>query len=105
MAGVPQANMPFYKREDTWAMIIALLLTAAITVTYLFGGFAFFKSLAVSIPSWSNDFSKVTQGLGKNPAGIFILFGFFLVAFTIGSKIMGYRVKQFVASFTVLYIV
>ena len=105
MAGVPQANTPFYKREDTWAMIIALLLTAAITVTYLFGGFAFFKSLAVSIPSWSNDFSKVTKGLGKNPAGIFILFGFFLVAFTIGAKVMGYKVKQFVASFTVLYII
>lgn len=104
MAGVPQANLPFYKREDTWAMIIALLLTAAITGTYLFGGFGFFKSLAVSIPGWSNDFSKVTVAMSKNPTGIFALFGFFLIAFTISANIMGYKVKQFAASFTVLYI-
>ncbi|MBC8016016.1 MAG: putative sulfate exporter family transporter [Sporomusaceae bacterium] len=104
MAGVPQANIPFYKREDTWAMIIALLLTAAITCTYLFGGFAFFKSLAVGIPSWSNDFSKVTAALGKNPVGIFALFGFFLVAFTFSANVMGYKVKNFAISFTVLYI-
>lgn len=114
MAIVPQANvpqapkaqasLPFIKREDTWAMIIALLLTTVITVTYLFGGFGFFKSMAVSIPGWSNDFSKVTNGVSKNPVGIFVLFGFFLVAFTISANIMGYKVKQFVASFTVLYI-
>ncbi|MEG6586647.1 YeiH family protein [Dendrosporobacter sp. 1207_IL3150] len=104
MAGTPQSNLPWIKREDTWAIIIALALTTVITITYLSGGFALFKSMAVSISSWSNDFSKVTAGLNKNPAGLYLLFGFFLVAFTLGAKVMGYNVKRFVAAFTVLFI-
>ncbi|WP_371367436.1 hypothetical protein SRRS_13850 [Sporomusa rhizae] len=99
-----QASLPFMKREDTWAMIIALLLTVTITLTYLYGGFDFFKTLSVNIPGWSTDFGKVTSAMSKNPAGIFVLFGFFLVAFTISANIMGYKVKKFMASFTVLYI-
>lgn len=104
MAGAPQSSLPFMKREDTWAIIIALLLTALITLTFFSGGFGFFKSMAVSIAGWSNDFSKVTAGLSKNPNGIFILFGFFLVAFTLAAKVMGYNVKRFVVGFVVLYI-
>lgn len=104
MAGVPQSSLPFMKREDTWAIIIALLLTAAITFTFFTGGFAFFKSMSVSIASWSNDFSKVTAGLSKNPNGLYVLFGFFLIAFTIAAKVMGYDVKKYVAGFVVLYI-
>lgn len=104
MAGVPQSSLPFIKREDTWAIIIALLLTVLITFTFFSGGFGFFKAMAVGISNWSNDFSKVTAGLSKNPNGLFILFGFFLIAFTIAAKVMGYNVRRFVVGFVVLYI-
>lgn len=100
----PQTSLPFIKKEDSWAMIIALLLTAAITLFYLTGNFAVFKSMAVSVPTWSDDFGKVSTGLNKNPAGIYILFGFFVICFTAAAKIMGYNVKKFAVSFTVIYI-
>ena len=89
----PQTSLPFIKKEDSWAMIIALLLTAAITLFYLTENFAVFKSMAVSVPTWSDDFGKVSAGLSKNPAGIYILFGFFVICFTAAAKIMGYNVK------------
>ncbi|MPM66588.1 hypothetical protein SDC9_113498 [bioreactor metagenome] len=86
-------------------MIIALLLVLGITVTYFAGGIQFFKSMAVSIPSWSNDFSKVSASFSKNPAGLVTLLGFFLLCFTFAAKVMGYDVKRFAASFLVLYII
>ena len=104
MAGVQQSDLPFMKREDTWAIIIALLLTGAITFTFLNGGYAFFKGMAVSIAGWSDDFGKVTVGLSKNPMGIFYLFAFFLVAFSLAAKMMGYNVKRFMLGFTTLYV-
>ncbi|MGI6091877.1 MAG: putative sulfate exporter family transporter [Veillonellaceae bacterium] len=104
MAGVPQSSLPFIKREDTWAIIIALLLTVLITIAFFAGDISFFKSMAVKISSWSDDFSKVTAGLSKNPSGLFTLFGFFLIAFTIAAKVMGYNVQRFVTGFIVLYI-
>lgn len=99
-----QTSLPFIKKEDTWAMIIALLLTAAITITYLTGGFALFKSMAVGIPTWSDDIGKVTTAINKNPAGLPILVGFFIICFTIGASVMGYNVRKFAASFFVLFI-
>ena len=104
MAGTPQSSLPFVKRDDTWAIIIALFLTVGITFTFLNGGYAFFKSLAVGIPGWSTDFGKVTAALSKNPMGIFNLFAFFIITFSIGAKVMGYNVRRFVIGFTALYV-
>lgn len=105
MAGMTQSILPWYRREDTWAIIIALGLVFGIAVAFFSGGIGVFKSMAVGIPGWSNDVSKVTEGLSKNISGLFILFGFFLVTFSIGARVMGYNVKHFMAGFTALYIV
>ncbi|MDD4601291.1 hypothetical protein SDC9_13611 [bioreactor metagenome] len=101
----PKTSLPFMKKEDTWAMIIALLLIAGITITYFTGGFQFFKAMAVKVPSWSNDFSKVSASFSKNPMGIITLFGFFLLCFSAAAKVMGYNVKKFAASFFVLCLI
>jgi len=105
MAGATQSTLPWYQREDTWAIIIALGLVLGISAAFFGGVMGLFKSMAVSIPGWSNDVSKVTAGFSKNISGLFILFGFFLMAFSIGARVMGYNVKHFIAGFTVLYIV
>lgn len=105
MAVLTQSILPWYRREDTWAIIIALGLILGITAGF-FGGFiGLFKAMAVSIPGWSNDVSVVTTGISKNFTGLFILFTFFLVSFSIGARVMGYKVKSFIAGFTVLYVV
>jgi uncharacterized integral membrane protein (TIGR00698 family) len=99
-----QSDLPLIKREDTWAIIIALGLIFVITMTYLSGGYAFFKSMAVSIPGWSDDFGKVTDALSSKGLGILYLFGFFIVAFAIGAKVMGYKTNKFLGGFVVLFI-
>jgi len=105
MAGVPQSSLPFIKREDTWAIIIALFLTVVITLAYMSGALGMFKSMAVSVPSWSDDVSKVTSAMGKSMGGILTLFVFFLVAFGVGASVMGYNVKNFALGFTALFII
>ena len=100
-----QSQLSFLKREDTWAIIIATTLTFLITVTYLTDGFAFFKSMAVSIPTWSDDFEKVTQALSKSAGGLVTLFAFFLAAFTAGIAVMGRNVQRYLVGFTVLFLV
>ena len=102
---VHQSQLPIMKREDSWAIIIALGLTFLITFTYLSGGYDFFKSMAVSFPKWSNDFSIVTGALSQKAAGIGILFAFFIVAFTIGAGVMGRNVKRYLGGFTLLFVI
>ena len=105
MAGAPQSSLPFIKREDTWAIIIGLGLTLLITAAFYASGMGFFKSMAVSIPGWSDNFAKVSAGFAKNPMGLLYLFGFFLLTFTIGAKVMGFHVSRFVTGFTVLFLI
>lgn len=104
-APVPQSSLPFIKREDSWAIIIALSLTLLVTLTFLSGGFAMFKAMAVSVPGWSTDFGKVTAELSKNFAGVIFLFVFFTATLALGAKVMGYNVERYVKGFTVLFII
>lgn len=104
MAGPAQSDLPMIKREDTWAIIIGLGLTIAICLAFFANALGMFKSMAVSIPSWTDDFGKATAGISKNPAGIMILFVFFLAAFSFAMKIMGHDLKKYVPSFVTLFI-
>jgi uncharacterized integral membrane protein (TIGR00698 family) len=99
-----QSQLPFIKREDSWAIIIALGLTLLITFTFLSGGFDFFKSMAVSFPKWSDNFSVVTGALSQKGAGIVTLFVFFILAFAAGASVMGRNVKRYLGGFTLLFI-
>ena len=104
MAGVPQTGS-WYKKEDYWAIIIALGLVLVMTLAYFAGAIGIFKSMALSVPSWTNDFSKVTTALSKNVTGIFLLFGFFLAVFTFAARYLGHNIANFATGFTVLYII
>lgn len=104
MAGVPQAG-PWYKKEDYWAIIIALGLVLAMTAAFYAGATGMFKSMAVSVPSWTNDFSKVTTALTKSVSGVFLLFAFFLLVFTFAARYLGHNIAHFASGFTVLFII
>ena len=104
MAGPAQSDLPMIKREDTWAIIIGLGLVFAITLAFFANSIGMFKSMAVGIPSWSNDFSKATAGIAKDPSGIVILFVFFLAAFSVAMNIMGHDLKKYVPAFITLFI-
>jgi uncharacterized integral membrane protein (TIGR00698 family) len=101
---VKQSDLPLIKREDTWAIIIALGLTFIITLTYLSGGYAIFKAMAVSVPTWTDDIGKIASAVSSKGLGIFYLFVFFILAFAFGAKVMGYNVQRFLGGFTMLFI-
>lgn len=108
MAGVPQSALPWYEREDTWAIIIGLGLTFVITIAFFMGAGAlgFFKTMAVGISSW--DFGKTDKlwaSLGKSTTGILYLYVFFLAAFAVAAKTMKINVGQYVGGFTLLFVI
>ncbi|EAX47849.1 conserved hypothetical protein 698 [Thermosinus carboxydivorans Nor1] len=103
MAGVPQTSIPWFKREDTWAIFIALGLVLAITLAFFAGSIGFFKSMAVGFPAWK-DFGKAIAGVTSKSGGLFILWLFFLIAFGFAARVMGVKVPHFAAGYTVLFL-
>ncbi len=106
MAGAPQSALPWYEREDTWAIIIGLGLTFVISAAFFMGGTGFFKTMAVSISSW--DFAKTDKlwsSLAKSTTGMIYLYVFFLAAFCVAAKTMKINIGNYAAGFTTLFVI
>ncbi|HWR42983.1 YeiH family protein [Sporomusa sp.] len=94
----------WYKKEDYWAIIIALGLILIGTIAFFSGTAKLLSTMAINIPGWSADFSKITGYLIGNWVGIAYLFGFFAIVFTGAGRILGHRSGNYFASFSVLFI-
>lgn len=94
----------WYKKEDYWAIMIALGLILFGTLAFFGGSGKLLTAMAITIPNWSADFSKITAYLGSNWTGVVYLFGFFAVVFTGAGRVLGYRPGNYLASFSVLFI-
>lgn len=100
----PPVFNAWLRKEDSWAMIIALGLILLTTIAFLAGGSGFFKTIAVNVPGWS-DAGKLAAGLGENVAGLIYLYLLFSVVLSIGAHVMGYNGKRFVIGFSALFLV
>ncbi|CUH97023.1 putative membrane protein [Propionispora sp. 2/2-37] len=94
----PPVLNAWLKKEDSWAMIIALGLIFLTTIAFFAGGSGFFKIMAVTVPGWSAA-GKLTAGLGENLADLIYLYLFFAVVLSIGAQVMGYRGKRLAVGF------
>jgi uncharacterized integral membrane protein (TIGR00698 family) len=94
----------WYKKEDYWAIIIALGLIFISTLAFFSGSTKLLAAMAINIPGWSADFGKIYSYLASNWAGVLCLFGFFAAVFTGAGRILGYRPGNYLLSFTVLFI-
>jgi uncharacterized integral membrane protein (TIGR00698 family) len=94
----------WYKKEDYWSILVGLFLIVLLSAAYFAGHSSVFKTMAVSIGGWANDWSKLAAVATKSFTGLLYLFVFFAVAFSIGIKVMGHDVKKFAAGFSVLFI-
>ncbi len=91
-----------YKKEDWWAIWLSLLIIL-MAIAFYFGG-GTLKPLAVQPAQWAT-FSQLFNHFAAQAHWYGIQFVFWLVVFTITSKILGFRSSQFVPSFIFLYII
>ena len=94
----------WYKKEDYWAIIIALGLILVGTLAFFGGAAKFLATMAINIPGWSGDAGKITAYLAGNWLGVVSLFGFFAIVFTGAGRILGHHAGNYFASFLVLFI-
>lgn len=84
----------WFKKEDSWAIIIALGIILLATAGFLGGGIGLFKTMAVAIPGWSGS-EKLTAELTKQATGLIYFYVFAVLVFSGGAQVMGYNGKRF----------
>jgi len=104
MTSTTQVSLPWHRREDTWAIFIALGLVALVTAAFLTGSARVVTSTALTIPAWSSDLGKVRAALGKNPLAAVSLFGLSLAVFTGAAAFMRWDTLKYAAGFAVLFV-
>jgi uncharacterized integral membrane protein (TIGR00698 family) len=103
MSNVTPSALPWSRREDTWAIFIALGLVAAVSVAFFLGASRIVSTAALSFPTWTGA-AKVTAALGANPLAPLLLFAVFLAAFSAASSVIGWNVAKYAAGFGVLFL-
>lgn len=104
MAAISQAALPWHRREDTWAMFIALGLVAAITAAFFAGAGALVNAAALTIPTWSGGLGRASDALGRNPQAAVYLLALFLASFTAAAAVMRWDAAKYAAGFGVLFL-
>jgi uncharacterized integral membrane protein (TIGR00698 family) len=102
MSQLPPSALPWHRREDTWAIAIALGLVLAATASFFLGSSRLVGTAALSFPAWS-DAAKLAATLRADPAAPLALFALFLAAFSVASAVIGWNVVRYAAGFAVLF--
>ncbi|MGD8414008.1 MAG: putative sulfate exporter family transporter [Candidatus Latescibacterota bacterium] len=108
MSGETDAAAPkskwsdLYQKEDWWAIWLALGIIA-VALVFFFSG-STIKPIAVKPPVWEN-----ARTMGEHFAGAWpwylAQFVMWLVIFTVSTRIMGFKIKEFVPGFAILFVV
>ncbi len=101
-SAVPSA-LPWHRREDTWAILIALGLVVAVTSAFFLGATRAVSTAALTVPTWTT-LGKVVDAFRANPVAPLALFGVFLAAFSAASAVIGWDVAKYAAGFGVLFV-
>jgi uncharacterized integral membrane protein (TIGR00698 family) len=103
MSKATTATLPWHRREDTWAIFIALGLVMVVTVAFFLGASRLVSATALTFPTWTGA-AKVTATLRANPIALLALFAVFLAAFSAASSVIGWNVAEYAAGFGVLFV-
>ena len=97
------AAVPWHRREDTWAIVIALALVATVTAAFFLGAARAVSATAFTVPTWASG-AKVAEAFQANPVAPIALFGVFLAAFSAASAVIGWDVAKYAAGFALLFL-
>jgi uncharacterized membrane protein YadS len=92
----------FWRKDDSWAILIGLGVVIAGCLLYGLG--ANLRWLAILPPRW-REFSQVTADLAANWPRYGAQLLFWLAAFSLAVRTLGYRLGEFVPAFVLLYLV
>ncbi|HEU4381994.1 MAG TPA: hypothetical protein VFR85_00725 [Anaeromyxobacteraceae bacterium] len=95
MSNVASHALPWHRREDTWAIAIAIALVLAATAAHFLGAAHLVGATAPSFPTWSGGVANATAVLGSTPAALLLLFGAFLAAFSIASPMVDHLTRVY----------
>ncbi len=91
-----------WKKEDWWAVWLGLGIVMVAIVFFLAG--STLVPLAVSPPQDWTAFSRVTEHFAGTWPRYILLFAVFGVIFTLSTAVMGFRAKQFLPGFTLIFL-
>ncbi|CEP68530.1 Uncharacterised protein family UPF0324,prokaryote [Moorella glycerini] len=91
-----------WKKEDYWAIWMGLGVVLGALLFFYAG--SSIKPIAVAPPTWV-DFSAVTKHFAAKWTWYVGLYLLFTTLFTISSAIMGFKVREFIVGFTLLFLV
>lgn len=89
------------KKEDWWAIWLGLGIVLIAILFFSFGGTI--KAIAVMPPRWTN-FHAVTQHLAQKWSWYLLLFVTFGVIFTISTRIMGFKIGEYIPGFILIFL-
>lgn len=103
MTSTTSLSPPWHRREDTWAVAIALTLVVGVTLAFFAGAGRLVATHALSFPTWS-DGARLLQVVTTSPTAIVALFAVFLAAFSVASLVIGWDVARYAAGFALLFL-
>ena len=90
-------------KEDWWAVWLGLGIIFLSLILYSLDLVRVLKFFAVAPPKWT-DLGTVVTHLESSWAGYLVLFGGFLIIFTISTTVMGLRARQYIPGFTIIFV-
>lgn len=98
-----QSIPKWYKKEDSWSILIGLGFIILFSLFYLIGFKSVLSLFSFSIPSWSSLDQLVTK-LSEKVFQFFNLYLLLAGLLTLGAKSLGYQPVRFLKGFTLLYL-
>jgi uncharacterized integral membrane protein (TIGR00698 family) len=98
----PMGWKELYLKEDWWAIYLGLGIVIA-AISFFYSGNPFLKSLSVLPPAWT-DFGKLVEHFSTNIGWYALQFIFWLIVFSISTRILGFKQSEYIPSFIFLYV-
>ena len=93
----------WFKKEDSWAIVIGLGLVVAATALFLTNSGKVLPYFTFSAPGWKS-FGELAAKLPAKLPGAFGLFLLLASTLSLGARSLGYDVRRFLRGFSVLYL-
>ncbi|MEW6418349.1 MAG: putative sulfate exporter family transporter [Nitrospirota bacterium] len=98
----PMGWKELYLKEDWWAIYLGLGIVI-VAIAFFYTGNPLLKSLSVLPPKWTET-GKLLEHFSANIGWYAAQFALWLIIFSISTRILGFKLSEYIPSFIFLYI-